>query len=605
MAGLKKNAMNQILFTMVDKTDFASPESGITASDFNSAATKKVFGITHGVSTAFTSATISKAVTLVRSAIFQQTLKAAECNFDQIMVVYKHPSCADQMLVFDLPDNDDSDIMSAISDMNSKMLVMSGILSDVYSNLVVNASRALLTQSRVSDMQSALIVSDSLLSDIYSNLVVNASRALLTQSRVSDIQSLLAAGVPLDASTISDIRSAIAAGPAATVTASDISDIASAVKAAIISELSDIMSAAVQTNSRVLLNLSRVSDIYSLLSDVQSDFQSRVPKRVATDSQLSNLMSDLLSNLGTSLTTSSDIASAVWAEKYTAASNVKASSFGSLARLNMSRVSDIYSLLSDLSSDVIVMSGILSDVYSNLVVNASRALLTQSRVSDLQSAIAAGVPLDASTMSDIRSAVAAVTVTVSASDISDIASAVKATLASDLSDIYSNLVVNASRALLTQSRVSDIYSLLSDVSSDLGVMSGVQSDIQSAVTVIDDFLDTGVAAILAAVDTEVAAIKAKTDNLPVAVKKNTALANFMFFMVLASDSVTPATGLTITAERSLDGAAFAACANAITEMSAGWYKISLATTDLNGDTVAFKFTAATAKQRDIFIVTQT
>lgn len=36
----------------------------------------------------------------------------------------------------------------------------------------------------------------------------------------------------------------------------------------------------------------------------------------------------------------------------------------------------------------------------------------------------------------------------------------------------------------------------------------------AALTVIDDFLDTEVAAILAAVDTEVAAIKAKTDNLP-------------------------------------------------------------------------------------------
>lgn len=38
----------------------------------------------------------------------------------------------------------------------------------------------------------------------------------------------------------------------------------------------------------------------------------------------------------------------------------------------------------------------------------------------------------------------------------------------------------------------------------------------AALTTVDDFLDTEVAAILAAVDTEVAAIKAKTDNLPAA-----------------------------------------------------------------------------------------
>lgn len=36
----------------------------------------------------------------------------------------------------------------------------------------------------------------------------------------------------------------------------------------------------------------------------------------------------------------------------------------------------------------------------------------------------------------------------------------------------------------------------------------------AALTIVDDFLDTEVAAILAAVDTEIAAIKAKTDNLP-------------------------------------------------------------------------------------------
>lgn len=39
---------------------------------------------------------------------------------------------------------------------------------------------------------------------------------------------------------------------------------------------------------------------------------------------------------------------------------------------------------------------------------------------------------------------------------------------------------------------------------------------QASVNTIDDFLDTEMAAVLAAVDTEVAAIKAKTDNLPAA-----------------------------------------------------------------------------------------
>jgi hypothetical protein len=45
---------------------------------------------------------------------------------------------------------------------------------------------------------------------------------------------------------------------------------------------------------------------------------------------------------------------------------------------------------------------------------------------------------------------------------------------------------------------------------------GVALATQSSVDTIDDFLDSEVAAILAAVDTEVALIKAKTDNLPAA-----------------------------------------------------------------------------------------
>lgn len=89
-----------------------------------------------------------------------------------------------------------------------------------------------------------------------------------------------------------------------------------------------------------------------------------------------------------------------------------------------------------------------------------------------------------------------------------------------------------------------------------------------------------------------------------AVKKNTALAKFMFKMVDSSDHVTPKTGLTITAERSIDGAAFGACANSATEISAGWYYIDLAAADLNGNVIALKFTATGADQRDILIATQ-
>ena len=92
----------------------------------------------------------------------------------------------------------------------------------------------------------------------------------------------------------------------------------------------------------------------------------------------------------------------------------------------------------------------------------------------------------------------------------------------------------------------------------------------------------------------VTAIKTATDNLPSAVKKNTAR-RLHFYMVLASDHVTPATGLTVAATRALDGAVvFTAATGAVTEVASGWYFIDAAAGDLNGDTVAWKMTAATA-----------
>ena len=89
-----------------------------------------------------------------------------------------------------------------------------------------------------------------------------------------------------------------------------------------------------------------------------------------------------------------------------------------------------------------------------------------------------------------------------------------------------------------------------------------------------------------------------------AIKKNTALPNFTFVMFASSDHSTPLQGLVITAERSLNAAAFAACANSASELSDGVYDIDLAAGDLNGDTVTLKFTGTGADPTIISIITQ-
>jgi hypothetical protein len=89
------------------------------------------------------------------------------------------------------------------------------------------------------------------------------------------------------------------------------------------------------------------------------------------------------------------------------------------------------------------------------------------------------------------------------------------------------------------------------------------------------------------------------------IKKNAALANFEFLMLDSTDHVTPKTGLTITAQRSIDGAAFGACANAASELANGIYVINLAAADLNGTVITLKFTATGADATYITLITQT
>lgn len=99
------------------------------------------------------------------------------------------------------------------------------------------------------------------------------------------------------------------------------------------------------------------------------------------------------------------------------------------------------------------------------------------------------------------------------------------------------------------------------------------------------------------------AIVIKTSvTAPETFKKNTLFNNFEFYM---TDAVlhTAKTGLTVTAQRSIDGGAFAACSNAPTEVGSGYYKINLSAADLNGDFITFKFTGSGADDTGISVKT--
>jgi len=86
------------------------------------------------------------------------------------------------------------------------------------------------------------------------------------------------------------------------------------------------------------------------------------------------------------------------------------------------------------------------------------------------------------------------------------------------------------------------------------------------------------------------------------IKKNTASAGFMFVMTDATTGA-PSPGLTVTGQVSIDGAAFTGTTNAPAGVSNGWYKIDLAAADTNGNHLALRFTAATASDTNIELVT--
>jgi hypothetical protein len=99
-------------------------------------------------------------------------------------------------------------------------------------------------------------------------------------------------------------------------------------------------------------------------------------------------------------------------------------------------------------------------------------------------------------------------------------------------------------------------------------------------------------------------LTATTNQVDTRVTKNTALNNFQFLLVSSADHVTPKTGATVTATRSIDGGAFAPCANSVAELSNGIYTIDLAASDLNGTVITLLFGATGADPRYVTILTQ-
>jgi len=103
-----------------------------------------------------------------------------------------------------------------------------------------------------------------------------------------------------------------------------------------------------------------------------------------------------------------------------------------------------------------------------------------------------------------------------------------------------------------------------------------------------------------AADVWTAAGRTLTDGI----QKNATFSNFEFLMVDSTDHVTPKTGLTVTGQRSIDGAAFASVSGSIAEVSNGIYQFDAVAADTNGDVITWRFSSAGADDRFVTITTQ-
>ncbi len=64
-----------------------------------------------------------------------------------------------------------------------------------------------------------------------------------------------------------------------------------------------------------------------------------------------------------------------------------------------------------------------------------------------------------------------------------------------------------------------------------------------------------------------------------------------FYLVSSTDHVTPATGKTVTAQRSISGAAFTGVTGSVAEIGSGAYRLSASAADMTGTDMLFLFTA--------------
>jgi hypothetical protein len=144
---------------------------------------------------------------------------------------------------------------------------------------------------------------------------------------------------------------------------------------------------------------------------------------------------------------------------------------------------------------------------------------------------------------------------------------------------------------------SDVWDV---ASSDFTTAGSFGLYLDQQLTTLNDIASSDVQAELV---TYAASTHAATDvAILILPETNVAFSNITFEMYDSTDH-NPLTGLTVTGQRSIDGAAYAGVGGSIAEISNGTYQFDAAQADMNGAMIVFRFTATGADDTYVHIKT--
>jgi len=508
-------------------------------------------------------------------------------------------------------------IQSDIALVDSQVTATDAVVDTIYSDTTHIHSDTTIATSALSDIESFL---------------------LLIDSAVTVIDDLLDTEIPALTSNMVHVKSDTAAIEADT---NQIISDTSLIKSDLVvltTNVAAVDSQVTATDSQLTVTDAVVDTIYSdttivvqVTSDIESNLVTVKSDVLTVDSQLTvtdtavDAIQTAVDSQSTKIYSDTTVIEATGASLTVAQDSKLTEVHGDVNTIDAATTPGI----SDIKSALVVTDAVVDTIYSDTTIIASDLKLVESSVSKILSdttAIESDLEIANSEQSQILSDTAAIhsQTTVIESKVVEIESDTTAIhskvveIESDTTAIHTQTTTIASDLVLAQADLDTVTSDLvvidallspeiSDILSKVLIIQSDTSDIKSKLVVIDSDLSK-LASDLVIVDSGVNVIqsdvvKISSDISAVPFQKNAALLNFQFEMVDATDFQTPETGISVTATRSIDNAAFAACANSAAELSNGIYAINLDATDMNGDVITFRFTGTGCADRFITIHT--